>query len=221
MSWVQSNGAFVSSGGTIALSGVIAGHLIHVMFLDASSQSITLTVTDSNGTVAQLGSAMNVSNGGSVAQYYVANTAAGTHTFTFTGTSGDLCVGVLSEYSGLRTTIPVDSSVINSQSSVGTGVGAITSGAYSIAGSADTVVGVTVNTDNLPTIAGANGTTRYSASFASSWTVCVEDAVQSGTASSTFTGSTTANYATVSAAFLVPSVLSTVTLMGQQVYAQP
>lgn len=214
---VQSNSGTVFSGTTIAVaysSNVTAGGLLvchiyanHGISSVADSRSQTYSAST------------NVTDGAtySLATFYFPNTTGGacTITCTFAGAVTYASMQV-AEYSGVATSLPLDQTTSNNQTTPGTATDAITSGSVTTTTDGQLIVGwTTALTVGVGTVtAGTNYTARTNI-FGDT---VDEDRVQTsaGSIAATFTTtSATSNYITIISTFKAATASqSLLTLLG-------
>ena len=215
--YVQSNSGTVFSGTTIAVaysSNVTAGGLLvchiyanHGISSVADSRSQTYSAST------------NVTDGAtySLATFYFPNTTGGacTITCTFAGAVTYASMQV-AEYSGVATSLPLDQTTSNNQTTPGTATDAITSGSVTTTTDGQLIVGwTTALTGGVGTVtAGTNYTARTNI-FGDT---VDEDRVQTsaGSIAATFTTtSATSNYITIISTFKAATASqSLLTLLG-------
>lgn len=132
----KTNASGSSTAPAITLTGVTAGNFLWFGIVTGVKAGPT-SVTDSSGATPALAINSPYTLFGNSTQYYVANAAAGTHTFTANYSSAASFILFAAEYSGIATSSPLDGTPSQKSSSSGT---AITTGSTTASVANDLVI---------------------------------------------------------------------------------
>ncbi len=136
ISLIQQNGCSTTNASQQTcgfLSEITAGDLVVIAIKHSGSETVTSVTANTTDSIVAVSAnpCTDPSNNNRGDIYYITNSAGGYTDFTvnLSGSTGAHSFRIwLHEYSGIDTSSPLDANVCNSQSSVGTGTDAVTSG---------------------------------------------------------------------------------------------